>query len=533
MVRSSMAKIPHILLAALSLIFAVSIYSHVLDPDFGWHLRFGKELWESRQFNYLDTYSWPNYGQPWTNHEWGGDLLFWIIYDYLGYFPLLMLTAILPLAAFWLASKIFRPKTSLTSVIVCFVLLWSVQHILMLRLAMFTPLFFAVLWYLLEKFPRQKNHYLWPPLLWLWSLLHGSWVLGFIVIAIYILGHSFNLLLKKYCPQYWQAGLWNWRDISQAALWSALSALLICLNPYGPKIWQEVLNYFAFSYYKTHIIEWLASYTYPVYWRPLLIAAIAIPLTALAFLKRRLTWPQLLLFAAFFYSGWQYKRNMMLFVLLCAPLFVLYSDEVGKQLLKIKNIRTLLDNRISRRFSSFFLTAGTLILILNYGAGIRFSNNVWADEALLAENLMPSRAVEFLSQKTGGDKTYIFNEYRWGGYFNWTLPNALVYLDGRGPATWRIGGENALEHYQKIKYQKGGLEELTDSPVQYIILADDSRFISQPDWVNRLIFSAADWQKILTSLAVPPSQLEIDLEKSQDWEPMYEDRLSRIWRRAP
>ena len=64
---------------------AVCYFSYVTaDPDLWGHVKFGKDLWETKTIVQTDLYSFTAHGQHWINHEWLAELIFYFIYDYLG-----------------------------------------------------------------------------------------------------------------------------------------------------------------------------------------------------------------------------------------------------------------------------------------------------------------------------------------------------------------------------------------------------------------------------------------------------------------
>ena len=135
-----------------------------------------------------------------------------------------------------------------------------------------------------------------------------------------------------------------------------------------------------------------------------------------------------------------------------------------------------------------------------------------------------------MKKEIGDKKIPIFNEFSWGAYLNWTMPNALVFLDGRGTATWMWSDNiTALEKYQMLKFEDGGLTELEKMPVRYILLKSEKvSSYMRPDLVNRWLFPKDKLNKILFN---DPSQLEIDLRASDNWALIHEDYLSNLWKK--
>ena len=101
-----------------------------------------------------------------------------------------------------------------------------------------------------------------------------SWILGFIVINIYLFGNIIYLLFKNIVPNTpGQDTGWTYRLIIKLLGMEILSGLAVLANPYGIKMWQEILSYFSEGYYKQFITEWIPSYTYPIYPIPLILGA--------------------------------------------------------------------------------------------------------------------------------------------------------------------------------------------------------------------------------------------------------------------
>jgi len=519
-----------ILILILSYILLLFCFTHTFDYDLGWHLRFGRDIWQSASFPYQDTYTWAYQGQTWFNHEWGGDWFYWLVYGKLGYFPLLIILSLPPFLAFIWCIKIFKPKIGLADAVIVLLSVHALRHVLVPRLAMFFPLFVVVLWYFLERLPRQKNYYFWPLLFWLWSVLHGSWILGFIIIGIYIGGNILNLLCKKYYPRWYHTDQWNKKEIYTAILWSAISGLAILINPYGWHIWQEVITYFSAGYYKQYITEWVPSYVYPVYAEPLVFMAITLPLALIAWYKKHITWPQILLYLAFWLASFKYKRHALLFFLVAMPLLAIYAKEIKQKLLEVEKIKKIFSDKRTTIFLYSTALICTGLLLAYFALEINITKNIWGEKKLLTDVRMPVQAAEFLKEKTAGQKVLVFNEFNWGGYLEWTVPNALLYLDGRGTVSWmHASNESMLEHYRKIKFEAGGLKELESGPTQYVILEKiSSSYYSRPNLINRIIFSDLDFQTIFST---EPPHLEKMLNKSPHWKKIYDDRSGGIWER--
>ena len=203
------------------------------------------------------------FGQPWTNHEWGGDLLFWFLYSNFGYFCL-GFDASAAISQPFFNSKIWQKETTIISSLILLISASSISFVLSARLSMLGPIFLAIILWSLEK-SAQKTYFIWPIILWLWSMMHG---VGFLVLSLstsIYLGTSSICCLKILSQIRGQDTGWTYRLIIKLLGMEILSGLAVLANPYGIKMWQEILSYFSEGYYKQFITEWIPSYTYPIY----------------------------------------------------------------------------------------------------------------------------------------------------------------------------------------------------------------------------------------------------------------------------
>ncbi|MFA5762360.1 MAG: hypothetical protein WC931_02065, partial [Bacilli bacterium] len=364
-------RLTKIFLVILGYLIILSAVANIFDADFGWHLRSGRDTL-SGAFPYLDTYTYSYYGQPWTNHEWGGDIVFWLVYSTFGYFALPILVS----ACVWLsllgAIKIFSGRLSVAEILAGLIGAGAISYLLAPRLAFVVPILLVYLLFTLEK---KKYWYLWPVILWLWSVMHGSWILGFIVINIYLFGNLASIILQKYFPNFsGQYSDWTKRDFLKNIFWQIISAIAVCLNPYGLKIWQEVGQYLSPQYFKDVVNEWLPSYVYPIYPWPLVIAAVSAVIIVIAYRKKRATAAQVLLFAAIFFATWQAKRQAFYLVIVSLPIIAIAINICAKDIAQKYFSENII--RWTKIIIIFLALAGSIFILTK----IHFTNDIWPDK---------------------------------------------------------------------------------------------------------------------------------------------------------
>jgi hypothetical protein len=500
--------------------FAFSILSRTFDGDFGWHLRFGKET-TLGALPYIDTYTYTFFGRPWNNHEWGGDVLFWLIYDATTNIGLTAFIVLGVTLAFLLFPVIFLKRFSLATILASGITLATVDYILSMRQTTMAPLLFVALIYLLEAFPRRPRlaFYL-IPLMWAWSAFHGSWILGYMTVAVYAFGNALEYFSYRYIPRLANGVFWRSKDYALIGGVTLASILSITINPYGWHLLAEVGSYFTENYFKQYITEWLPSYTYPVYWSFFVLVAVVLIFTVRGWLAKKITIPQLGVIAMIMLSAILYRRNALYFAMLATPFIAYIFAAVweGFSPRLAKHQKTL---------SLGILTAA--LAVTGYFFRIAwYIPDPWTNDAFLMSRGFPAPAVRALERET--KQLVIFNEFHWGGFLNWTLPDSLVYLDGRGTATWRLSPSSTLYgDYRRLRFDPGGLALIETSPAQYILLEKRfSGYYKTPNRLDRLVFGS-DLEKIVNASS---TQLEIDLVTSTNWSVLFEDTHSIVYRRS-
>ena len=214
--------IPVILLFLISLLFI-----HPFDgtSDFYHHVNSGKYMIETGEFPNLDSYSHTANGQPWIAHSWLSGLIFFAIFNSLGYLgivTLLWTTGFLTLGLLYLYLKIQKLKTlpiiiTLSFATIILNLRWPA------RPEVFSfPLVISLL--LVDEFHKKytKVAILIPLIIVIWTNLYGASALMGLGLVTLLVGKQ--LVVDKFKIESNQKNFY---------LLSAISYPLSLLNPYG------------------------------------------------------------------------------------------------------------------------------------------------------------------------------------------------------------------------------------------------------------------------------------------------------------
>jgi hypothetical protein len=206
------------------------VASTTADTDLWGHLRFGLDMLGSGTLHGADPYSFTS-DRAWINHEWLAELLMAGAYTGLGVagLTLLKLACIGIVAAIvLLVARAEQATATARDIFLALVVFATLTRTLTVRPQIFSVALFALLLYLVRQVDRGQHRALWaiPVVFAVWVNLHGGWLVGLGVLAIWLLGATF------------QAAGGHRRFVLLGA--GAASVLATLLNPYGVGLWTFV-----------------------------------------------------------------------------------------------------------------------------------------------------------------------------------------------------------------------------------------------------------------------------------------------------
>ena len=390
-------KIPHWLaFSIVYLIYFIDSYSE-LDPDFGWHVKSGEQILNHGIPSH-DIFTYTASDFPWIGHEWLNDSIVYILNNFGGYFALSLV-----FAGLWtLSMKIATGRASGMLPIIASI---STIPFSGVRTLTWTMLGVAtLLWVLRDKSKKYLNY---TPLLFLvWSNIHGSFVIGFIIILYYALFSKSKKLLFLLI----------------------LSSIASLINPYGWKVYEEIFRTLTDTTLRSNITEWgflrpnHIIILYPIVW-----------LSGYIYFNnkgwRRFVSLPVLLFVLSLNSN----RMFPIFVLVSLFDFFEFSKKFAHDLPK----------QINKIAKLIISVVGTIFLIVPICIYLNEIKNLKFDR----ESDYPSRIASYLNENPCHGNT--FNHYDFGGYLIWKVPIQKVYIDGRMPS-WSLNGLNYMQRYNDV-----------------------------------------------------------------------------------
>ena len=376
--------------------FALALATPPGDPDTYWHLASGKWMLEHGALLRADIFSSTVNGQPYSVGEWLGQIVLYAAYLAGGWTGLVVLRGLLvAVCAFFLTRVALRGGAPVIVAVpvTCAALLLS-EIVWTDRPHLFTLALFPLLLDLLliARAGRLKALLAVPPLILVWTNLHGGYALGLALVGIFTLE---ALLTRR-----------SW--VSSAFAITAATAFAASLVDPGS------LGLGAAAAHATAPPRFIVEESPPDVTRPagFVFAAFIIGTLALA-VRGGGTLLDLLLLAPLLWLGLSAQRHMPYFAFAAVPFISAALPRVWSPF----------EAWLARRRP---YPRGAVV---GFGAGV-------AAMAIIGLALVPSGPNE-TAYPTGAlaavrsTSGVLLNEYDWGGYLIWRAPERPVFVDGR------------------------------------------------------------------------------------------------------
>ena len=382
-------RIAPLYMAAAS--FAIALAIPPGDPDTYWHLASGKWMVEHGALLRADVFSSTVSGHEYSVGEWLGQIVLYAAYALAGWTGLVLLRAsLVAVAAFFLTRATLRsaPAPFAISVVAWALVLseitWTDRPQLF-TLALF-PLLLELL--LIARGGPTRALTIVPPLMLLWTNLHGGYALGLALIAIF----TVEAVLTR-------------RSAMAFVAVAALSFLCTFADPGS-------LGLGAAASHAASPPRFIVEEAPPDVLRPagFVFALFVLATVALATASGG-TLLDALLLGPMCVLGLSAQRQMPYFAFAATPF-------IAGALATVWPRRSV----AHRRAMPGLLTAG-----IGAGLGAVLAVSVASTPLAPDESRYPTVARDALAATRGN----LLNEYDWGGYLIWRVPERSVFIDGR------------------------------------------------------------------------------------------------------
>ncbi|MEA2652898.1 MAG: hypothetical protein QOI37_125 [Chloroflexota bacterium] len=405
---------------AVGLPVLAALIANLPSVDLTYHLRAGAEILAGGGIPTVDHWTFTAAGVPWTDQQWGAQVILAAVYQLGGWTGLVVLRAILVGIIFGSLLAIglrlgLGPRRAAWLTLAGFVVAAVALGLRPQLLGM--AVFALVLLLVSDRHANPRRLWLIPLLVLVWANLHGSFFLGPAVLGLA-----------------WLADLHSGDPGARRVLLiGVVSGLAACATPFGPAVWLYAVGLSTNPAVTARITEWQPTSLRSI--PGILFFASVLALVALVARRgRQVPWPTLIWLGAFFILGTYAIRGVAWWSMgaIAAIAGVVVAEPEFD-----RNRPTLPDPPRVRRLN--LVLAGAIVL-----AGVallppwRPIDPALGAPAGVVGNAPPGITAELRAMARPTDR--LFNPQPWGSWFEFALPDLPVAIDSRielfPPGVW-------------------------------------------------------------------------------------------------
>jgi hypothetical protein len=457
-------------LAATIVFFVVMFVGANLlnDPDTYWHLATGEWIL-AHGFPHTDPFSSTYAGEPWIAKEWLSQIIYAVVYRLGGWTAAAVLAAASFALSFAILARALQRNLAPIPVVVClsvaFVL--AAPHALARPHMLAMPVMIAWVAGLVHSLDRNRAPpFALLPLMVLWANLHGSFLLGVLLVCAAGLEAVVSAERPRRVRTFVTWGLFGLATLAAA-----------CLTPYGPGTALAALDVLRLGDLLSVVIEFRP----PDFSQPGALEVALLASVGFAFwLGVKLPAVRILVLLGLIHlslSGVRYAETLGLL----APLYL--ASPLARQFTRLR-----IDDVAGRPH----VLSGIIATVLVTAAAIAFANSRPSPDL----EITPVAAVEALRSSYAGP---ILNDYQFGGYLIFT--GIAPFVDGRAEL---YGSPFLLRFRQAVTLANPpALEELlSDHRIGATLLAPTTPAVA---WLDR----DPNWKRLYADdIAVVHTRIE-------------------------
>jgi hypothetical protein len=443
-------------LSLISLFFAVFATSHVKisDPDFWWHLKTGEYISQNGAIPKEDPFSYTSPSPPTPRVKfilrqyWLAQVLFYRVYQMFGSDGIIFFRALFFTLLFFVLYLGIRMDNNghYLAYFLTFLAAVIVLDFIGERPNQLSFLFSLVLVCLFEGFMRRTARelpgdflfktarfalYPIPFTMVLWSNMHGGFILGDVIIIVYVFSEWIQFRFRIGSGEGAHSALQK-RHLRQLVLAGGAAIACSFINPNGYGVVAALLDFRRSALVAgiaEHAAPWVVTSvmsTYP-YWFLVFLAVVVLLITV-----RHVRVTHLVLIAFLVVLSLHSVRYMPFFALISSVILPRYLHPVLLRLGAFFSSSSLYQRIIDKLNRAPIIQSGvSLAVTLFFVAFILFSmHEGLAFQRGIDESAFPVRAADFL--EVNGLKGRMFNHLDVGGYLIWRLyPQQKTFIDNR------------------------------------------------------------------------------------------------------
>lgn len=186
-------------LIGIFLFLQLSMNQELSDPDIWLHLKTGEYIIQHKTIPTVDSYSVSASGKIWIDHSPLAQVIFYLAFSLGGPDGLIFFSAILMLSAFLLLFFCIYKNISMfsLSIVMLALTVFASRTRFNIRPENFSVLFFCAYLFILTKYKNKIWVFLLPLIQIIWVNCHGFFILGPLIIALFIIAEKPKIQIEK------------------------------------------------------------------------------------------------------------------------------------------------------------------------------------------------------------------------------------------------------------------------------------------------------------------------------------------------
>jgi hypothetical protein len=390
------------------------------DGDLSAHIRMGNVILATR---HIPTHSLASYtaaAEPMVGHAWLAEILFATLFR-IGGLPLICVFVGLVVGithgsiAHFLRRHGADPRWAFLAALLSLAL--ASTHWLA-RPHLFSIVGSTLTLFLLESERKRRQLYI-IGLYALWANLHGGWLYGLAMIAMYVVGDLAEALLSTTQRREWLSRAK--RDVTSFVV----AAVATLANPFGLALNREVVLGATSSSLAKNMAEFMPpNFQELAPWSFLVALLLTIALLSFTARRMRLPWLAVIVMSLFF--ALRSYRNIALFGVTAWPLIALHvAHAFPKGTRSFPLFREFAKLDPNTRLGMYGAPVAILMLVLGFNRGSVDGLHLIADH--FDNKAFPVIAVS--RAREAGLQGRVFDSWRWGGYIMYAWPGVSLHVD--------------------------------------------------------------------------------------------------------
>jgi hypothetical protein len=416
------------------------------DGDLARHLAHGRYILAHGHLITTDPFSFTRPGAPFLGFEYGSQIIF-AAAERIGGLPAVAILAGLLLAVTYAMLASFMLRRGVDPLLAY--LATTIGAALgaghwVARPHLFSLLLSLLLLEMLES-PKARPLWQYGLLFALWANIHGGFVLGLILIGVYLAGALAEWLTAGPTSEFKPRA----RHYAGALIVALLATLL---NPHGLELQRHLLAFFGQKYLFDNTAEFTSPDFHDIVGKMFLIGLL-LSVVSLILVQKRPSLPRLFVVCAMTAFALNAVRNVALFGLIAIPLVALHVNDAWQRLPDPGGVRGRF-SQTAQRTSTVPWCLGLTVLLVVLGA----SRGRVGSTQLIRDGFNPETfpVTAVAKGRWAGLEGHIFSEFAWGGYLVYAWPEQRIFIDGGTD----FFGPELFKEFADIKQLRPGWRKL-------------------------------------------------------------------------